>query len=139
MPDTPTQQQDRRRRLLRNIVGKGGAYLILIGFAAVMLFPFVYMATGAVKTPSDTFRYPPKVLPRVPLVEEIDGEEREVFSLDFGRGEEPAVLVETGVDAGLFVDLDDPERAVPWPLALATDLNPGSSPTSRRTRSRTCS
>ena len=121
MPDTPTQQQDRRRRLLRNIVGKGGAYLVLIGFAAIMLFPFVYMAAGAVKTPSDTFRYPPKVLPRVPLVAEVDGQEQEVFSLDFGRGEEPAVLVETGVDAGLFVDPDDPERTVPWPLALASE------------------
>ncbi|HEY5652340.1 MAG TPA: hypothetical protein VIW46_12900, partial [Acidimicrobiia bacterium] len=100
MPEAPTEQQDRRRRLLRTIVGRGGAYLILVGFAAVMLFPFVYMATGAVKTPSDTFRYPPKVLPRVPLVADVDGEEREVFSLDFGSGEERAVLVETGVDAG---------------------------------------
>lgn len=122
MPETPpTQQQDRRRRLLRSIVGRGGAYLILIGFAGMMLFPFVYMATGAVKTPSDTFRYPPKVLPRVPLVAEVDGEEREVFSLDFGSGEERAVLVETGVDAGLFVDPDDPERTVPWPLELASE------------------
>lgn len=122
MPETPpTQQQDRRRRLLRSIVGRGGAYLILIGFAGMMLFPFVYMATGAVKTPSDTFRYPPKVLPRVPLVAEVDGEEREVFSLDFGSGEERAVLVETGVDAGLFVDPDDPERTVPWPLDLASE------------------
>ncbi len=121
MPDTPTLQQDRRRRLLRSIVGKGGAYLVLIGFAAIMLFPFVYMATGAVKTPSDTFRYPPKVLPRVPLVAELDGEEREVYALDFGRGEERAVLVETGVEAGLFVDPADPERTVPWPLDLATE------------------
>jgi multiple sugar transport system permease protein len=121
VPEAPTEQQDRRRRLLRTIVGRGGAYLILVGFAAVMLFPFVYMATGAVKTPSDTFRYPPKVLPRVPLVADVDGEEREVFSLDFGSGEERAVLVETGVDAGLFVDPADPERAVPWPLDLARE------------------
>ncbi len=121
MPDTPTQQQDRRRRLVRTTVNRGSAYLVLVLFAAVMLFPFVYMATGAVKTPSDTFRYPPKVLPRVPLVAEIDGEEREVFSLDFGSGEEPAVLVETGVAAGLFVDPDNPERTVPWPLDLASE------------------
>jgi multiple sugar transport system permease protein len=120
VPETPTQQQDRRRRLIRTTVSRGSAYLVLVLFAAVMLFPFVYMATGAVKTPSDTFRYPPKVLPRVPLVEVVDGEERDVFSLDFGSGFEPAVLVETGVEAGLFVDPGDPERTVPWPLELAS-------------------
>ena len=32
---------------------------------AVMLFPFVYMVVGALKTPEDTFRYPPKILPRI--------------------------------------------------------------------------
>ena len=98
MPETPTVQQDRRRRILRTIVGRGGAYLILIGFAAVMLFPFVYMATGAGNSPSYTFRYPPKVLPRFPLVQVVEGEERYVFSLDFWSGSEPDVMIETCVE-----------------------------------------
>ncbi len=42
----------------------GLAYIVLIGFALVMIFPFVYMLTTSFKLPSDTFRYPPRLLPR---------------------------------------------------------------------------
>ena len=45
-------------------IGRALAYIVLIGFAAAMIFPFVFMAATALKTPDDTFRYPPKVLPR---------------------------------------------------------------------------
>lgn len=114
-------EQDRRRRLFRTMLGRGGAYVVLVGFAAIMLFPFVIMATSAVKTPADTFRYPPTILPRVPVTADVAGESQDVYALDFGDGTEDAVLVETGVDAGLFVDPDDIERTVPWPLADAVE------------------
>ena len=45
-------------------IGRALAYIVLIGFAAAMIFPFVFMAATALKTPDDTFRYPPKEIGR---------------------------------------------------------------------------
>lgn len=46
--------------LLRNL----GVYAVLTFFAFVMIFPFLYMLTTSFKVPADTFRYPPRMLPR---------------------------------------------------------------------------
>ena len=54
----------RRRRRIRTALGRTLLYLFLGGFALLMVFPFIYMAASALKTPEDTLRYPPKVLPR---------------------------------------------------------------------------
>ncbi len=119
---TAQARRARRARLLRTGLVRGGAYAVLLGFAAVMLFPFVYMAATALKTPEDTFRYPPKILPRSPATAEIGGEEVALFSVEApGRGTETAYLAESGVEAGLFARLDRPEDTVAWPLALAAD------------------
>lgn len=121
-PQTQQAKRDTRRRLLRTIFARGGAYLVLIAFGVAMLFPFVYMAATAVKTPEDTFRYPPKILPRSPITEEVAGEEVELFSVEVpGRGTETLYLAESGVAAGLFGNLDDIETTVAWPLEFATD------------------
>ncbi len=113
---------ERRKRILRLIVGRGAAYLVLLGFAAAMLFPFFFMAAAALKTPEDTFRYPPKILPRTPSTTEIDGAEVDLYSVDVpGAGTRTVYLAESGVPAGLFASLDDIEATVAWPLDLATD------------------
>jgi multiple sugar transport system permease protein len=115
-------RRDKRRHRLRRIVGRGGAYLILLGFAAAMLFPFTFMAASALKTPEDTFRYPPTVLPRTPSSAELNGEEVELYSLETADGStETLYLAEEGVAAGLFARLDDPETTVAWPLERAFD------------------
>ncbi len=122
MPDRDAQiRRDRRGRILRTIVTRGGAYAILLGFAAIMLFPFVFMVASALKTPEDTFRYPPKVLPRSPSVAEIDGEDVELFALPTSEGTREVFLAESGIEAGLFVNPNDPEATLAWPLALASD------------------
>ncbi len=114
--------RDRRRRIIRQILGRGGAYAALILVAAVMLFPFFFMAATAVKTPDDTFRFPPKILPRSPAVAEIDGEDQELFLLEVpGGGALSAFAAESGIEAGLFVEpTATAEDAVPWPLSFAT-------------------
>lgn len=48
-------------------------YAILTFFALVMLFPFLYMLTTSLKLPADTFRYPPRLLPREPAFIELEG------------------------------------------------------------------
>jgi multiple sugar transport system permease protein len=121
---TPTteERRARTRKILRLIAGRGGAYLILIGFAIVMLFPFAYMVAGALKTPTDTFRYPPKILPRSPATAVIGGEEVELYSIDVpGSGSQSVYLEEGGVRAGLFAPADDPETTLAWPLEFASD------------------
>jgi multiple sugar transport system permease protein len=103
------------------VFGVGGAYTVLVAFAAIMLFPFMYMVATALKTPEDTFRYPPKVLPRAPITVEVDGEPRPLFSLPIDGVPTNAVLAEEGVKAGLFVNPSDPTDTLAWPLDLATD------------------
>ncbi len=112
--------RDRRRRKIRTIFGRTGAYLALIVFGVVMVFPFVYMAASALKTPADTFRYPPKVLPREPVTLTVEGEERDLFALPIDGDVRDVVLIEEGIRAGLFVDPGDPSFTVPWPLDLVT-------------------
>jgi multiple sugar transport system permease protein len=109
----------RRTRRMRTWIGRGFIYLFLAGFAAIMVFPFVYMAASALKTPEDTFRYPPKILPRVPETLAVDGEELPVYSLPVDGSNREVVLAETGIEAGVFVEPTDPETiVVAWPLAL---------------------
>ncbi len=113
-------RKDRRGRAVRVAMQRVGVYGVLIGFAAIMLFPFVFMVASALKTPEDTFRYPPKILPRSPSVAVVDGEEVELFSLPTPAGPREVYLAESGVDAGLFVDPENPESTIAWPLELAT-------------------
>lgn len=111
-----------RKRRIRTFFSRGLIYLFLATFAAVMVFPFVYMAASALKTPEDTFRYPPKILPRVPETVLIEGEELPVFSLPVGGNDQDVLLAETGIPAGVFVDPADPEViVVAWPLSLVED------------------
>lgn len=113
--------RDQRRRKVRTLLGRGGIYLVLTVFALIMVFPFVYMAASALKTPADTFSYPPRVLPREPQVVEVDGEEVPVYLLPIEGVETEVLLVESGIDAGVFVDPEDPDNELAWPLSFAVD------------------
>jgi multiple sugar transport system permease protein len=48
-------------------------YFLLTFFAVVMIFPFLYMLTTSFKIPADTFRYPPRMLPRDPITITVSG------------------------------------------------------------------
>ncbi len=112
----------RRRKILRTVGVRGGAYGILILVALAMLFPFFYMAATAVKTADDTFRYPPKILPRSAATATVAGEEVELFNAPIvGGGTEVTYLAESGIQAGLFANLDDIDDTIAWPLDRATD------------------
>ncbi len=120
MSDQAQAVRDRRRRRRRSAIGKAVIYVVLSVFALLMVFPFVYMAASALKTPADTFRYPPRVLPREPIVREVDGEELPVFALPIDGEDTEVVLVESGIPAGVFVDPADPADELAWPLELAS-------------------
>ncbi len=118
---TVGERSDRRRRIGRLIVGRGGVYLLLAGLAMLMMFPFIYMASSALKTPEDTFRYPPKILPREPAVIDVNGEQLPAYALPIDGLDRTVVLAESGVPAGVFVDPASPDDEVAWPIDLATD------------------
>jgi len=48
-------------------------YFLLTFFAVVMIFPFLYMLSTSFKIPADTFRYPPRMLPRDPITTTVIG------------------------------------------------------------------
>jgi ABC-type glycerol-3-phosphate transport system permease component len=121
IPPADQLRKDRRSKRTRTIFGVGGAYTILIVFAAAMLFPFIYMVATALKTPEDTFRFPPKILPRAAVTTLVDGVEQPLFTLPVDGTPTNVILAEEGVQAGLFVDPDNPADTVAWPLDLATD------------------
>lgn len=58
---------------LTRFLGNLFIYFVLTFFALVMLFPFLYMLATSFKLPADTFRYPPRMLPRDPAYAEVQG------------------------------------------------------------------
>lgn len=87
-------------------LANGATYLALLIFALIMLFPFIVMVTTSLKTPSDTFRYPPRLLPRDPVAVEMPGlaEPAPLYYVEYQGQREEFALVESNIRAGIFVD-----------------------------------
>jgi len=95
------------RETIKNIV----VYAILIFFAAIMLFPFLFMLTTSFKEPKDTFNYPPRLLPRTGLTTETEGEELPLYSLTDAAGVEKVyALVESNIRINIYANLANPEE-----------------------------
>jgi multiple sugar transport system permease protein len=111
-----------RQRRRRKYGGRIAIYGILILIALVMVFPFVYMVFTSLKDTSDVFTYPPRVLPREAVTIEFEGEELPVFEIPASDGGvRSMVLVESGIEAGLFAEEDDIESTIAMPLEFAVD------------------
>lgn len=104
-------------------IRNGLIYLVLTVVAFFMLFPFIYMMTTSFKEPKDTFRSPPRLLPRETLTVELPGFD-EPLPLYYGEinGEQRQLaLVESNIRIGVFIDPANPEETVERPL---TDAEP---------------
>jgi ABC-type glycerol-3-phosphate transport system permease component len=105
------------------------AYILLTAFAALMLFPFIYMMTTSLKTSNDVFNYPPRLLPRVPETIEYEGTERPVYRLMVDGEEREMVATGESVRFGFFTSEDllnvsDPRSSqilVEYPLDEAVE------------------
>jgi len=97
-----------------------GAYIILILFALVMLFPFIFMVTTSLKTPDDTFNYPPRLFPREGVEISLEGYSKPVplYYVDHDGIKNKFALVETGVLAGIFADINDISKTYNIPLDM---------------------
>ncbi|MDX1415995.1 MAG: carbohydrate ABC transporter permease [Candidatus Promineifilaceae bacterium] len=107
----------------RSRIGYFFAYLLLGIFAFIMLFPFLVMIFTSTKMVEDTFRYPPRLLPRQPITENVNGfdEPLPLYYVDTDNGREEFVLVERSVPVGLFAEPGTPEETIVVELELAEE------------------
>jgi multiple sugar transport system permease protein len=99
---------------LRTAVKNLLVYTILIFFAAIMLFPFVFMLTTSFKEPKDTFNYPPRLLPRQGETTTLDGEELPLYYVDVNGEQKIYALVESNIRIAIFANLLNPQET--WEL-----------------------
>lgn len=106
-------------KFLGNLV----VYAILIVFAGIMLFPFIYMFATSLKDQKDTFRYPPLILPREQLTTTIAGYDQPMplYYVEVDGEKVPYALVEANIKVGVYADPNHPDVTYTVPL---TDVQP---------------
>jgi multiple sugar transport system permease protein len=98
-------QSYRLLRFLNNFV----IYFVLTFFAVVMLFPFLYMLTTSFKIPSDTFRYPPRMLPRDPVEITVTGYDKPLplYYVDVDGQQKEYALAKSNIKVGTYAPPGD--------------------------------
>lgn len=94
----------------RQLAGRAGVYALLVAVGVVMLFPFVFVAGSSVKSRSDIFNYPPRLLPYDQHAVEVAGDERPAFIID---GQVRGLVTE--VPVGVYAPADDLDATVQVP------------------------
>ncbi len=99
-------QSYRLVRFLSNLV----VYVVLTFFALVMIFPFIYMIATSLKIPSDTFRYPPRLLPRDPVSITLEGfkEPLPLYYVTVDGQKKEFALARSNIKIGQYVDPTNP-------------------------------
>lgn len=100
-------------RLLR-FLSNFAIYFVLTLFAFVMLFPFLYMLSTSFKIPSDTFRYPPRMLPRDPILITVGGYEEPLplYYVDVDGEQKEYALAKSNIKVGQYAPADNLEATV---------------------------
>jgi ABC-type glycerol-3-phosphate transport system permease component len=106
----------------RNYVRYTLVYAILTFFAFIMLFPFLVMLFTSFKQVEDTYRFPPRLLPKVPVSMEIAGfdEPLPLYYVEDENGRHEYVLIERSVRVGEYAPVDDLEALVLRELSEVT-------------------
>jgi multiple sugar transport system permease protein len=97
-------------RTLNNLL----TYAVLTFFALIMLFPFLYMLATSFKLPADTFRYPPRMLPRDPETVTVAGYEEPlpVYYVEINGEQKEYALARSNIKVGTYAPPDDPDATV---------------------------
>lgn len=84
-------------------------YIILSFFALVMIFPFLYMLSTSLKLPADTFRYPPRLLPREPAFIEVEGYSSPLplYYVEVDGDKKGYALVQSNIRVGTYAPADN--------------------------------
>lgn len=109
-------------RLLR-FLSNFAIYFVLTLFAFVMLFPFLYMLATSFKLPADTFRYPPRMLPRDPVQITVAGydEPLPLYYVEVDGQQKEYALAKSNIKVGIYAPADNLEATVERYL---TDVKP---------------
>ena len=93
-------------RFLNNLI----VYIALTFFALIMLFPFIYMIATSLKIPADTFRYPPRILPRDPVSVSVEGYQNPLplFYVESGAEKKEFALSKSNIKVGKYIDPSNP-------------------------------
>lgn len=97
--------------LMLNALKNALIYIVLTVFAYVMIFPFLVMLTTSFKDAGDTFRFPPKLLPREQETLSVPGFEEPLplYYVDLDGERREFVLVENRIPVGRFARPDQLE------------------------------
>jgi multiple sugar transport system permease protein len=98
----------------RRYLGNFAVYFTLSFFALVMIFPFLYMLATSFKIPSDTFRYPPRMLPRDPVEITVAGFDRPLplYYVDVDGQQKQYALAQSNIKVGTYAPPDNPNATV---------------------------
>ncbi len=88
-------------------------YITLVVFAYLMLFPFLFMFSTSFKYQSDTFHYPPRMLPRRQVEMVVKGYEDlgqlPLYYAQVGTEQRPYALVEENIRVGIYAEPNNPD------------------------------
>jgi ABC-type glycerol-3-phosphate transport system permease component len=95
-------------------------YGLLLGFAYIMLFPFLFMFSTSFKLQTDTYRYPPRLIPMKPVETEVVGEDepKPLYFVDYYGVEREFALLERSAPAGIYALPESPEETFVVALEL---------------------
>lgn len=84
-------------------------YFVLTLFAVVMIFPFAYMLATSFKIPADTFRYPPRMLPRNPETIVVTGydEPLPLYFVDVDGVRKEYALAQSNIKIGTYAPAEN--------------------------------
>ncbi len=96
-------------RLLRFISNFFLCISCLTFFALVMIFPFLYMLATSFKTPADTFRYPPRMLPQNAVTLAVDGydEPLPLYYVDVDGEQREFALAKSNIKVGTYAPAEN--------------------------------
>ncbi len=99
---------------LKKYIGNFFTYLVLIFFAFIMIFPFLYMLSTSFKLPADTFRYPPRLLPRDPVTINVTGFDQPLplYYVEIDGVQRQFALVKSNIKVGVFALPEDETATV---------------------------
>ncbi len=94
------------------------AYIVLTAFAFIMVFPFLFMFFTSFKEPKDTFRYPPRMLPRQTLDVTVAGYDKPLplYYVDDNGQQRQYALAESSIKIGIFAAPDKLETKYERPI-----------------------
>jgi multiple sugar transport system permease protein len=93
-------------------------YLILTVFGIFLLFPFIFMFATSFKEPKDTFRYPPKLLPRQSQTVQVEGFDQPLplYYVEVDGQQRQFALAQDNIKIGVFANPNQPGVTYERPL-----------------------